>query len=167
MAARRWLPIVAGIGIFVVIVGLGLVGSCVYMLTRQVSVQTMSRSDGAQEFDKLRARFAGQQAFVELPDEDSDAIPVVHRELSTHPTGQISVVHVRVWVPRDGKLVRVDLPMWMLRLTGSKPITIETDHGAFSRMSLKVTAEDIDRRGPGLLVDHASRRGERVLAWTE
>lgn len=167
MAARKWLPVVVGIAIFVVIVGLGLVGSCVYLLTRQVSVQTMSRSDGAQEFDKLRAQFDGQKAFIELPDEDSDAVPVVHRELATHPTGQISVVHVRVWAPRDGKLVRVDLPMWMLRLTGSKPITIETGEGSFGRMSLKVTAEDIDRRGPGLLIDHASRRGERVLAWTE
>jgi hypothetical protein len=167
MATRKWLPIVAGIAIFVVVVGLGLVGSCVYLLRRQVTVQTMSGSAGAEEFDKLRAAVAGQQAFIELPNEDSNAAPLVHKELATHPTGQVSTVHVRVWAPRDGKLVSVDLPMWALRLMGSKPITIETGHRTFGGLSLKVTAEDIDRRGPGLLIDHTSGRGERLLAWSE
>lgn len=167
MATKKWVPIVVGVAIFVVIVGLGLIGSCVYLLTRQVSVQTMSRSAGAEEFDKMRAQLAGQQPFIELPDEDSDAAPVVHRELATHPAGQVNTVHVRVWAPRDGKLVRLDLPMWTLRLMGGKPITIETGHNTFGGVSLKVTAEDIDRRGPGLLIDHASRRGERLLVWSE
>ena len=165
MATRKWVPIVVGVAIFVVIVGLGLVGSCVYLLTRQVSVQTMSRSAGAEEFDRMRAQLAGQQPFIELPDEDSDAAPVVHRELATHPTGQVNTVHVRVWAPRDRKLVRVDLPMWTLRLMGSKPMTIET--GSAGRVSLRVTAQDIDRRGPGLILDHTGRRGEKLLVWSE
>jgi hypothetical protein len=32
---------------------------------------------------------------------------------------------------------------------------------------LRVTAADIDRRGPGLLIDHTGRRGERLLVWSE
>jgi hypothetical protein len=168
MAVKKWIPIVAGIVIFVVIVGLGLVGGLVYMVTRQVGVQTLaSTSEGTEEFDKLRGALAGQTAFIELPPEDGDGDPVVHRELATHPTGQVSVVHVRVWAPRDRKLVRVDLPMWTLRLMGSKPMTIQTGHSAFGGVSLRVTAEDLDRRGPGLILDHTGRRGERLLVWSE
>jgi hypothetical protein len=154
--------------IFVVIVGLGLVGGLVYLVTRQVSVQTVTSSaEGSEEFEKLRAALAGQTAFLELPPEDGEGEPIVHRELATHPTGQVSVVHVRVWVPRDRKLVRLDLPMWTLRLMGSKPITIDTGHGSFGGVPLKVTAEEIDRRGPGLILDHSGRRGERLLVWSE
>lgn len=167
MATKKWLPILVGVVIFVVIVGLGLVGGCVYLITRQVSVQTLPRTAGVQEFDKLRGQLAGQRAFIELPDEDSDAEPVVHRELANHPTGQVSTVHVRVWVPREGKLVRLDLPMWTLRLMGNKPIKIQTGEDSLRKVSLKVTAEDIDRRGPGLLLDHTARAGERVLVWSD
>ncbi len=168
MAMKKWVPIVAGIVIFVVIVGLGLVAGAVYLFTRQVGVQTMaSATAGSEEFEKLRAALAGQTAFIEMPPEDGEGEPVVHRELATHPAGQITVVHVRVWAPRDRKLVRVDLPMWTLRLMGSKPITIQTGHGSFNGVSLKVTADDIDRRGPGLILDHSGRRGDRLLVWSE
>jgi hypothetical protein len=168
MAVRKWVPIVAGIVIFVVIVGLGLVAGLVYMVTRQVGVQTMaSVSAGSDEFDRIRAALSGQKPFIELPAEDSDADPVVHREMEIQPTGQVKVIHVRVWSPRDRKLVRVDLPMWTLRLMGSKPIKIQTGHDTFGGVSLQVTAEDVDRRGPGLILEHAGRRGERLLVWSE
>jgi hypothetical protein len=168
MAVKKWIPIVAGIVIFVVIVGLGLVAGAVYLFTRQVGVQTMASAEaGGEEFEKLRGALAGQTALIELPPEDGDGEAVVHRELATHPTGQVSVLHVRVWAPRDRKLVRVDLPMWTLRLMGSKPITINTGHGSFGGVPLRVTAEDIDRRGPGLIIDHTARRGERLLVWSE
>jgi len=167
MATRKWVPIVVGIVIFVVIVGLGLIGSCVYFIRQQVSVETFSRTTGAEEFEKLRAKMAGQQAFIVLPGEDSDAQPVVNRELAKNPTGGVKTVHVRVWIPREGKLVKLDLPMWTLRLMGSQPITFHTGDTAFGGVSLKVTAEDIDRRGPGLLLDHTERRGERLLVWSE
>ena len=168
MAMKKWVPIVAGIVIFVVIVGLGLVAGAVYLFTRQVEVQTMaSAAAGSEEFEKLRGALAGQTPFIELPAEDWDGEPIVHRELATHATGKVTVVHVRVWEPRERKLVRVDLPMWTLRLMGRKPMTIETGGRSFGRVPLKVSAEDIDRRGPGLIIDHTGRRGERLLVWSE
>jgi hypothetical protein len=164
MAMKKWVPIVAGIVIFVVIVGLGLVAGTVYLVTRQVGVQTMPSAEaGGEEFEKLRVALAGQTPFIELP-ADFGGKAVVHRELETQGAGKISVVHVRVWEPRDKKLVRVDLPMWTLRLMGNKPMTIEAGG---SRVPMRVTATDIERRGPGLLIDHTGRRGERLLVWSE
>lgn len=167
MATRKWLPIVAGIVIFVVILGLGLVGGCVYMVKRQVSVQTLSRTEGGAEFERLRRQLAGQRPFIELPAEDSNAAPIVHHELSTQPRGRVNTLHVRVWVPDDRKLIRLDVPFWMLRLMGNKPINIQTGDGAFDGLRLKVTPEEIERRGPGLVLDHGRPKGDRVLVWTE
>jgi len=165
---KKWVPIVAGIVILVVIVGLGLLAGAIYLVTRQVGVQEMpSVAAGSEEFEKLRRALAGQTPFIELAPEDGEGDPVVHRELAVHPKGQVSVVRVRVWDPRERKLVRLDLPMWTLRLMGSKPVKIDTGHGSFGGIPLTVTAEEIERRGPGLLIDHAGRHGERVLVWSE
>lgn len=167
MAVKRWVPIVAGIVIFVVIVGLGLVGSCAYLVSRQFGVQTLSPETGSKEFETLRSRFEGQRPFIELPADESEGLPVIHHEMATQPPGRVTVVHVRVWSPDDGKLVRVDIPMWALRLMGSGPLKIQTGDGPHRRVELKVSADEIERRGRGLIVDHATRDGDRILAWSE
>jgi hypothetical protein len=165
MTARKWIPIIVGIVIFVILVGAGLVGALVYMVTRQVDVQSMSATGGQEEFEKLLASKAGQQALIELPAYGSDDEVVVRRELIKGDTGSVSVMRVRVWSPRDKTFVKIDLPFWMMRLTGNKPITLNA--GSLRRVTLTVTPEDIDRRGPGLLLNWSGRKGERLLVWTE
>ncbi len=165
MATKKWVPIVVGIVIFVVLIGAGLLGGLIYVVRRDVKVQTMTAAEGQAEFDKLVAKMAGQTPFIELPAPDSDAEPVIHRELETHDTGSISTVHIRVWSPRDRKLARVDLPFWLMRLGGNKPFTV--DAGEMGGVTLHVTPEEIDRRGPGLIVLWTSARHNRLLVWTE
>ena len=167
MATRKWIPIVIGIVVIVMVVGIGLIGGLVWMVTRQVSVQEVSAESGDQEFEKLRAPFAGQKPFIELPADGNETNAVVHRELVKGTTGQVSTIHLRVWVPSDGKLVKLDLPFWMVRLMGSKPIEFRSDESGFRGMRLKVTAEELERRGPGLIIDHGGRDGERILVWTD
>jgi len=165
MTAKKWIPILVGIVIFVMIVGVGLVGGLIYIVTRQVKVQTMTATGGQEEFERLLAGMAGQKPFIELPSPDSDADVIVHRELETKDTGSISTLHVRVWSPRERKLVHVDLPFWMMRLTGNKPMKLNA--GSLRDVTLTVTPEEIDRRGPGLLVNWTGPRGQRLLVWTE
>jgi hypothetical protein len=165
MTAKKWIPIIVGIVIFVFVVGIGLIGGLVYVVTRQVKVETVSASGGQEEFDRLVANMAGQKPFIELPASNSDGEVVVHREMATGNTGSISTLHVRVWSPRERKLVNIDLPFWMMRLTGNKPIELNT--GSLRHVSLTVTPEEIDRRGPGLVLNWSGRRGERLLVWSE
>jgi hypothetical protein len=34
-------------------------------------------------------------------------------------------------------------------------------------MRLNLTADDLERRGPGLILDHKEASGERVLVWAQ
>lgn len=169
MARNKWIPIIVGIVIFVVIVGIGLIGAAIYVFTRQVEFQTVETAAGEEQFQKLRAGFEGQTPFIELTGdgEFQEARAVVHRDLAKNPTGKVSTVHIRVWSPEERKLVSLDLPFWMIRLMGNKPIDLETGHSGFSRVSLRVTAEELERRGPGLVMNHTAPRGESVLVWLE
>lgn len=168
MARKRWIPVVVGIIIFIVIVGIGVIAGGIYLVKTQVDVQTVETSSGAEEFDRLRAGFEGQKPFIELKSNaGEEATAVVNREPAERRPGKVSTVHVRVWSPDENKLVRVDLPFWMMRLMGSKPINIETGHGAFKNVALRVSAEDLERRGPGLVMDYATPDGEAVLVWID
>ena len=151
--------------IFVVLVGIGLVGTLAYVVSRQMKVQTVTTAEGQAEFDRLVATMAGQKPFLELPAPDSDGLPIVHRELETHDTGSISTVHIRVWSPAERKLARIDLPFWVMRLGGNKQFTINA--GSMNEVQLHVTPEEIDRRGPGLIVLWTTSRSSRLLVWTE
>jgi hypothetical protein len=165
MATRKWIPIVVGIVIFVVLVGGGLVVGAAYFVSQQMKVQQMTATDGQAEFDRLVAGLAGQTPFIELPDGDVNGEAVVHRELETRPTGSISTVHMRVWSERERTLVRVDLPFWIMRLGGNHPVRFRSGPG--EDIALRVSPEEIDKRGPGLILKHSNDRGEHVLVWTE
>jgi hypothetical protein len=165
MATKKWVPIVVGLVIFVVLVAVGLIGSLVYIVKRDVKVQTMTAEEGQAEFDRLVSRMAGQKPFIDLPAPDSDGLPLVHRELETHGTGSISTVHIRVWSPAKKTIARIDLPFWLMRLGGNKPFTVNA--GSMNEVQLHVTPEEIDRRGPGLIVLWTTSRESRLIVWTE
>jgi len=164
MAAKKWVPIVVGVAIFVVLVGAGLIAGFAFMVSRQVQVQELAPAAGQEEFERLLAGVAGQKPFIEMPDGDVDRM-VVHRELATRETGSVSRLCLRIWSPRDRHLVRVDLPFWLLRLTGNR--SVRFDAGSHGAVRLRVTPEDIDKRGPGLVLNTVLPDGERLLVWSE
>jgi hypothetical protein len=167
MSTRKWVPIIVGIVIFVVLVGAGLIGGLAYVVSKQVNVQNLPEGRGEEEFNRLVARFAGQTPFIELPGDDRDerSDMKVHHELETHGTGSIKTLHVAAWKPDEGKLVQVALPFWTLRLGGNHPIELHT--GAGGAMILSVTPDQVDKRGPGLILTRRERDGTRLLIWTE
>jgi hypothetical protein len=70
------------------------------------------------------------------------------------------------WDPDDRKLVRVKVPFWVLRLTHpGAQLKFGTDE--IDLEHLKVTIEDLERHGPGLILDHREPNGSHVLLWAE
>ena len=66
------------------------------------------------------------------------------------------------------KLVRVSIPFWLLRMAPSRHVSFLNDSGIdFDSDRVHLTLEDLERRGPGLILDQADRRGSQVLVWTE
>jgi hypothetical protein len=165
MSTRKWIPIVAGLVIFIVMVGAGLVAGLAYMVSKRVHVQQLSPASGQEEFDRLAARFAGQTPYLEWPADEDHAEMKIHHELETHDTGSIKSLRIGVWKPEDGKLVQVTLPFWTLRLGGNRPMELHAD--GRKALILTVTPDQVDRRGPGLILSRKGSDGERLLIWTE
>lgn len=168
MAKKSWGLIILGIVIFVVIVGAGIIGTFGYIVYRQMDVQTVANQSPDAEFAKERARFAGQVPFIELPAGLEEAAPIVHREQMGKEPTPLTGLRILAWGPRDRKLVRLMLPMWLLRLSGRQGVHLSNRDTPFTAdMSLHVTADELERHGPGLILDFTTPHGERVLVWAE
>ena len=95
---------------------------------------------------------------------------MLHRELipKDMPAAKLDTLRVLAYDTRANKLVNVSIPMWLLRLAPSNKFSFMKDNGIdFDSDRMHISMDDIDRRGPGLILDQVERRGSQVLVWTE
>ena len=165
MASRRWLPILLGT-VLVLCVGLAaLVGSCAWFVRKQVHVsEQSSRADYEREAEKVLQRFEGVLPLVE----DGESGPMISRKALTarqaRNAGPVTNLHVLVFSDKEGKLVRLTLPFWMLRMAPDGRMDINVDNVELDKVRLSIA--DVESAGPGPLF--VRKRGDsRVLVWTE
>ena len=165
---RTWVSVlIAGI-IIVGILAVAAVGGTAYFFYRHIHTQFTPPENADAEFAQTRARFAGQQALIEIRHDEE---PILHRELV--PKAGVAakpLVSLRVlaYDTRARKLVHVSIPFWLLRMAPSKRMSFLNDNGIdFDSDRVHLTLEDLERRGAGLVLDQADRRGSQVLVWTE
>ncbi len=168
---KTWISILIAAFIVVGVAALTIVGGTAFFIYRHVQAEFTNDQTAEQEFLSARERLGGQQALIEIKRDDE---PVVHREL-IHAAGRqsarkLETLRVLAYADRAGKLVRVSIPFWLLRMLPSKNLSFLNDEGIdldIDSDRVRLTIDDLDRRGPGLLLDHKDRRGSHVLVWTE
>lgn len=160
-----WVWVVIGI---VVVCAIGLVavaGMGIYFVAKQVDTVEASPATAEQTFERERARFKDQKPLIELDGDDN--IKATHFD-DPPPAGvsrKLSTLGVMAWDSGDERLVRIDVPFWLLRFK-EDPLDILADSGIHGKR-IRITVADIERMGPRLLIDHRGRRGDRVLVWTQ
>ena len=166
---RTWVSVlIAGI-IIVGLLAIAAVGGTAYFFYRHIHTEFTPPENADAEFAQARARFAGQQALIEIRHDEE---PILHRELVPKAGAAAKpLVSLRVlaYDTRARKLVQVTIPFWLMRLAPSgKRVSFLSDNGIdFDSDRVNLTLEDLERRGPGLVLDQADRRGSQVLVWTE
>ncbi len=166
MSKKKWIWIAAGLLAAAVLACVGIFGTITYLAMRHLEVRQMSPASMETEFEQARERFAGKTPLIEI-DEDNWDQPRIHRLPPGAAARKVETMHIMAWDDQKQKLIRLDLPMWLLRLRSRGavvrlPSERFTD---FERMDL--TIDDIDNNGPGLILDHRSPMGARILVWTE
>jgi hypothetical protein len=166
MATRKtWLWIALGILGICVLGMLAVAGAGVYFVSHHIAVQQTTSSDALRTFDMTRARFSTQSPLIEL---DALEHPREGRRLVDLPTSPNTPtsLYVLAWNPEDGRLARVTIPFWLLKLGRRKIDFLDSNQGFnFERLNLEVP--ELERVGPALVLDHRTPSGERVLIWTQ
>jgi type II secretory pathway pseudopilin PulG len=164
---KTWISVLIAAVIIVGILAVAAIGGAAYFIHRHVETQFTGSENAAQQFQRARARFAGQQPLIEIQKGDR---PVLHREVlrSSASASKLDMLRVIAYDDRAGKLVNVSIPFWLLRMMPSKNFSFLNDNGIdFDSERVHLTVDDLERRGPGLILDQADRRGSQVLVWSE
>jgi len=163
---RTWLSIVIASVIIMGILAFAVVGGTAYFFYRHINATFTPREDAEQQFSEARERFAGRRPLIEVSTDDE---PIVHRELvdASHSTAKLEAIRVLAYDSRARKLVRVSIPFWLVRLAPGKHFSFRENGLDFDSDRVRLSYEDLERLGPGLILDTHDRRGSHVLVWTE
>lgn len=96
---------------------------------------------------------------------------VVSRDLERAGPAPLRVLHLVAWEPAEGRLLRIDFPFWFVKLKTGSAVNLGTLGAALAgdwrRLDLRVSPGDLERRGPGLVLDHRRPDGARLLLRTD
>jgi hypothetical protein len=161
---RTWLWIVLGVFVLFVVVAIGGIIFSVAFVRQSMTVTGMSAGSADQEFDAVRAKFAGRQPLIQMIDGRPQ---YVADSATTAPsTVPLKTMHVMAWDDEEGQLVAFSLPFWLLRMK-SGPIRLSAYSQGWDDRGVSFRIEDLERHGPGLVLDVQERREGRVLIWAE
>lgn len=163
---RRWVAIVLGVGVLLVFAGIAAaIAIAVWFqqnvrIEEQVSPQTVDTA-----FTEVRQQFAGRAPILEVVDGRPAFVGGQPPPPPASPA-PVSDLHVLAWDARDEHLARVAIPFWILRFQ-SGPVQFGRYASGLDDRGVNLSAADLERYGPGILIDIDTPRGDRVLVWTQ
>lgn len=160
---NTWIWVVVGLLIAAVVLFGAFVGIVTMTVMRSMKVETPTAADAERTIDEQRQLFDGPP-LIHIDEGGVTRRDELDKRLATYSGPAPASVRVMAWDDREGKLVRFQIPFWVLRFSSSRKVEIDFE-GARLR-SMDVSAKDLERAGPALVLDH-THRGTRVLVWTE
>jgi len=177
---KTWISILIAAAIVIGMLAAAVIGGTAFFIYSHTSATFVTPETAARDFAAARARFAGATPLLELVtreparkdaaddvDVDDDRVQVVVNRTGAHDRRPINSLHVLTFQPRTGKLVNVDIPAWLLQLSSVRGHLRLASLDALQGDNERVTLDDLERHGPGLILDLDDHRGTRVLIWTE
>jgi len=161
---RTWLWIILGVFAFLFVVGISMAAFTAYWVTSNMDFVETAAPEAAKSFDEVRAKFPGQRPLIEF--QDGDRSQVTTNKADTPSPVRLTTLHIIAFDDGEGRMVKVDVPFWLLRLK-SGPIAFSSYASGFNDERINLSVEDIERRGPGIVLDLAHPSEGRVLIWAE
>jgi hypothetical protein len=161
---RRWIPIVLGVLVLLGVLAIGGIVFTVAFFRQNMTMTPMSAETADREFAEVRARFPGQQPLVEMVDRRPQYVP--ERAAGAASSVPLKTMHIIAWDDDEGQLVTFSLPFWLLRLK-SGPIQLSAYSQGWDDRGVSFSVEDLEKHGPGLLLDLSEAREGRVMIWVE
>ncbi len=162
---KTWVWVVLGVIVTCVVGVIAVAGAGFYFFTRHIETRTVTPATASREFEEVKAQFVGQKPLVEL--DRHGAFVRSNPERPAPRNGRVpEELNVMAFDPDDGRVVRLKIPFWLLRLkTGGG--NIDFNGRRMDLEDLKLSVADLERFGPTLIVDHSGTDGKRVLVWSQ
>jgi hypothetical protein len=161
---RNWVIVLFGAVILIVFVGIGAIIASIAWFQQNMQVQASSPSEAQTAFDEVRQRFSGRPPLLEFT--DGRPSYAAGKPDASRPKTDLQTLHVIAWDPDDKRLTRVAIPFWILRMK-TTPIEFSSYASGMDDRGVDLRPEEIERYGPGIVLDATTPSGERVLLWAQ
>ena len=130
---------------------------------RQTTITAAPAREAEIAFEQIRTRFPARLPLVQIVDPGPIMMDIrVHRPPESAARHALQYFHVLAW-DGTGRLVQSRVPFWWMHLSGDSLMArLGVPLGAVS-----LTADDVQRYGPGVVVDFPPPGGGRVLVWVQ
>ena len=155
--------------ILLVMVGLG-VGAGLRFLALHRQSTSMAPSEADTVFAQIRAQFSNQQSLMNMEQRQASAVA----SAAAHPQ-PLRTFHTVIFDTRGGeRLIRISVPYWFarqyarhhgeFRWLGELTFLDDTE---FDPERIRLSLDQIETRGPGLVVDYRHTSGGQFIAWVD
>jgi hypothetical protein len=142
---------VAGVSVFGVLVW------------RAVVVEEAAADEASRAFDEIRVALGSAPPIVEFsPDGRARRV----REPPAGGAAGVTTLRALAYQAGPRRLVRAEVPFWFVKLKGpAARVALRGTGLDLDRLGL--TAPELERYGPGLVLDERLAGGDRLLVWIE
>lgn len=146
------------------------VGMAILLVTQHRQSASVSASVANAEFAQIRSRFSNQPPLIDMAiRQPNDAAT---RMTTRH---QLRTFHTVVFDTRGGeRLVRISVPYWFARRYARHDGAFRwlgeltfLDDTEFDPEMIFVSIDQLERRGPGLVVDYRHPSGGQFISWVD
>ena len=161
---RTWVWVVIGVFFVLVVLAIAGITFSVAFFRQSMTVAAMDTNRATEQFDAVRARYPGQQPLIRMVDGRPEYVD--DRAAKSASTTPLKTMHVMAWDDDEEQMVTFSLPFWLLRLK-SGPIQLSAYSQGWDDRGVSFRIEDLERAGPGIVMDFTERSEGRVLIWAE
>ena len=158
---RTWVKVTIG-GVALIAVALAaLAGTAAYFVLGNMETRDGSEAEAVKAIEAVKARFGPRPPLLEIAD-PLRADVRINRPVEPSAT-RVATIHVINWKSDTGELTRTELPLWLMRFSS---VNIASQLGV-APARFRLTVADVERYGPGVIVDYAARGASRTLVWVD
>jgi hypothetical protein len=133
------------------------------LVARAVEVEEVDAPEALRRFGAVRRAIRDPTPLLSL---DASGRVVRRRDPPSASPGRITRLGVVAYQAGARRLVTADVPFWFFKLKGPAA-QIAVRGTGLDLEYLGITAADLERHGPALIIDHTRQDGDRLLVWTE
>ena len=161
---RSWIPIAIGVVILLAFVAIGIIGFGISYLRQNVAVIETTGVDADRQFQEVYAQFPNQQPLLKIIDGKPEY--VAERASRATTEAKLNTMHILAYDDQKGQAATVTLPFWIVRMK-SGPFRISAYQRGWDDRGVSLRVDDIEKYGPGIVVDTSDQTHGRVLIWVD
>ena len=158
---RTWVKATIGAAVVVIACLAALAGTAGYFVMRSLERRSATESVAQGEIDGIRGRFGTRPPLIEVVDPRTMDVRI--NRVAGGGAAPVSTLHVVSWKAEDNEIARTEVPLWLMRFS---TLNVLSQLGVVPA-KIRLTVQDVDRYGPGIVVDYNKPGSFRVLVWAD